>query len=181
MTEFAVWAPRPERVRLDVDGTLHPMTRSDGDWWRADVEAPPGARYGFVLDDDDTVLPDPRSPRQPDGVHERSQLWRPAPDAWTDSGWQGRSIEGQTIYELHIGTFTPAGTFDSAIEKLDYLADLGVDFVEVMPVNAFGGAHGWGYDGVLWYAVQDRKSTRLNSSHVEISYAVFCLKKKKKK
>ena len=153
--EFAVWAPRPERVRLDVDGTLHPMSRSDDGWWHADVDAPPDARYGFVLDDDPTVLPDPRSPRQPDGVHGRSQLWQPAPDAWTDGDWQGRSIEGRVIYELHIGTFTPDGTLDSAIEKLDYLVDLGVDFVEVMPVNAFGGTHGWGYDGVLWYAVHE--------------------------
>ena len=153
--EFAVWAPRPERVRLDVDGTLHPMTRSDDGWWRADVDAAPDARYGFVLDDDPKVLPDPRSPRQPDGVHERSQLWQPAADAWTDADWQGRSIEGAVIYELHIGTFTPAGTFDSAIDKLDYLVDLGVDFVELMPVNAFGGTHGWGYDGVLWYAVHE--------------------------
>jgi maltooligosyltrehalose trehalohydrolase len=155
MTEFAVWAPRPERVRLDVDGTLYPMSRSDDEWWRADIEAGPGARYGFVLDDDPKVLPDPRSPRQPDGVHERSQLWQPAQDAWKSSGWQGRSIEGGAIYELHIGTFTPAGTFDSAIEKLDYLVELGVDFVEVMPVNAFSGTHGWGYDGVLWYAVHE--------------------------
>ena len=84
MVEFAVWAPRPDVVRLDVDGTLYPMDRSDDGWWRADVEARPDARYGFVLDDDPKVLPDPRSPRQPDGVHERSQLWRPAPDAWTD-------------------------------------------------------------------------------------------------
>lgn len=155
MTEFAVWAPVPKRVQLDVDGVLHDMKRADDDWWRADVDAPPDARYGFVLDDDPTVLPDPRSPRQPDGVHDRSQLWRPAADAWTDSGWQGRSIEGRVIYELHIGTFTEDGTFDSAIEKLDYLVDLGVDFVEVMPVNAFGGTHGWGYDGVLWYAVHE--------------------------
>ena len=155
MTEFAVWAPRPERVRLDVDGTLYPMSRSDDGWWRADVDARPDARYGFVLDDDPTVLPDPRSPRQPDGVHGRSQLWQPAPDAWTDSDWPGRSIEGRVIYELHVGTFTPGGTFDSAIEKLDYLVDLGVDFVELMPVNAFGGTHGWGYDGVLWYAVYE--------------------------
>ena len=80
---------------------------------------------------------------------------QPAADAWTDDEWQGRSIEGRVIYELHIGTFTPGGTFDSAIEKLDYLVDLGVDFVEVMPVNAFGGTHGWGYDGVLWYAVHE--------------------------
>ncbi|HEX7429947.1 MAG TPA: malto-oligosyltrehalose trehalohydrolase [Mycobacterium sp.] len=155
MTEFSVWAPRPDRVRLDVDGTLHPMTRSEDNWWRADVEARPDARYGFVLDDDPTVLPDPRSPRQPEGVHARSELWQPAPDAWTDGDWQGRSIEGRVIYELHVGTFTPDGTFDSAIEKLDYLVDLGVDFVEVMPVNAFGGTHGWGYDGVLWYAVHE--------------------------
>lgn len=163
MTEFAVWAPRPDLVRLDVEGTLHDMVRSDDGWWRADVDAAAGARYGFVLDQldvrDPTVLPDPRSPRQPDGVHARSQLWRPDPQAWSDGGWAGRAIEGadtgQVIYELHVGTFTPEGTFDSAIQKLDYLVDLGVDFVELMPVNAFGGTHGWGYDGVLWYAVHE--------------------------
>ncbi|MCV7366833.1 malto-oligosyltrehalose trehalohydrolase [Mycolicibacterium duvalii] len=153
--EFAVWAPIPERVRLDVEGVLHPMERDEKGWWRAVVEAAADARYGYVLDDDPTVLPDPRSPRQPDGVHERSQLWQPGPRAEAAGGWQGRSIEGAVIYELHIGTFTPAGTFDSAIDKLDHLVDLGVDFVEVMPVNAFGGTHGWGYDGVLWYAVHE--------------------------
>ncbi len=153
--EFAVWAPLPGQVRLDVDGTLHPMTRTADGWWRAVADAAPDARYGFVLDDDATVLPDPRSPRQPGGVHERSQLWSPSPGAWTDTGWSGRSIEGGVIYELHIGTFTPEGTFDSAIDKLDHLVDLGVDFVEVMPVNAFSGTHGWGYDGVLWYAVHE--------------------------
>ena len=131
------------------------MTRSDDAWWRAVVDAAPDARYGFVLDEDPKVLPDPRSPRQPDGVHERSQLWSPAPGVWSDDDWQGRSIEGGVIYELHTGTFTPAGTFDSAIEKLDHLVDLGVDFVELMPVNAFGGTHGWGYDGVLWFAVHE--------------------------
>ncbi len=131
------------------------MTRGEDAWWRAVVDTAPDARYGFVLDDDPKVLPDPRSPRQPDGVHEPSQLWRPAPEVWTDTGWAGRSIEGGVIYELHTGTFTPAGTFDSAIEKLDYLVDLGVDFVELMPVNAFGGTHGWGYDGVLWFAVHE--------------------------
>ena len=153
--EFVVWAPRPKQVRLDVDGTLHPMSRSDDGWWRAGVDTRPDARYGFVLDDDPTVLPDPRSPRQPDGVHGRSQLWQPTADAWTDGDWPGRSIEGRVIYELHIGTFTPEGTLDSALEKLDYLVDLGVDFVELMPVNAFGGTHGWGYDGVLWYVVHE--------------------------
>ncbi|KUI29721.1 malto-oligosyltrehalose trehalohydrolase [Mycobacterium sp. IS-1742] len=159
MPEFAVWAPLPERVQLDVDGTLHPMTRGDDAWWRAEVDAAPDARYGFVLDDDPKVLPDPRSARQPDGVHERSQLWQPSPGAWTDDAWAGRRIEGSetgpVIYELHTGTFTPEGTFDAAIGRLDHLVDLGVDFVELMPVNAFGGTHGWGYDGVLWYAVHE--------------------------
>ncbi|MCV7068722.1 malto-oligosyltrehalose trehalohydrolase [Mycolicibacterium farcinogenes] len=155
MTEFAVWAPTPDLVRVDVDGILHEMTRSADGWWRAGVTCRPDARYGFVLDDDPAVLPDPRSPRQPDGVHERSQLWQPRPDAWTDTGWTGRPVGGGVIYELHIGTFTTEGTFDAAIEKLDYLVDLGVDFVELMPVNAFSGTHGWGYDGVLWYAVHE--------------------------
>ena len=155
MPDFAVWAPVPAQVRLDVEGTLHPMTRDDDGWWRATVDCPADVRYGFVLDDDPTVLPDPRSPRQPDGVHDRSQLWDPAAARWTDGQWPGRSIAGAVIYELHIGTFTDAGTFDAAIDKLDYLVDLGVDFVELMPVNAFNGTHGWGYDGVLWYAVHE--------------------------
>ncbi|MGO9072255.1 malto-oligosyltrehalose trehalohydrolase [Mycobacterium sp.] len=155
MHEFAVWAPKPETVRLDVDDAAYPMTRGRDGWWRATVDAAPDARYGYLLDDDPKVLPDPRSPRQPAGVHDRSQLWEPAPQVWTDDGWSGRSVQGAVIYELHIGTFTPAGTFESAIEKLDQLVDLGVDFVEVMPVNAFSGTHGWGYDGVLWYAVHE--------------------------
>ncbi len=129
------------------------MIRDEGGWWRAAVDAAPGSRYGFLLDDDPTLLPDPRSPRQPDGVHDRSQLWDP-PEP-TEDGWAGRPVHGAVIYELHIGTFTPDGTFDAAIDKLDYLVDLGVDFVEVMPVNAFSGTHGWGYDGVLWYAVHE--------------------------
>jgi maltooligosyltrehalose trehalohydrolase len=153
--EFAVWAPLPDRVQLDVDGTRYPMTRSDDGWWRTTVDVPAAARYGYVLDDDDTVLPDPRSPRQPDGVHARSQLWDAAAVTWTDAEWRGRSIEGAVIYEVHVGTFTPEGTFDSAIERLDYLVDLGVEFVELMPVNSFSGTHGWGYDGVFWYSVQE--------------------------
>lgn len=155
MTEFALWAPLPRRVRLDVDGVMHRMTRADDGWWRTDVDCRPDARYGFVLDDDPAVLPDPRSARQPDGVHERSQLWDARDTAWSDADWPGRSIKGAVIYELHTGTFTPEGTFDAAIGRLDYLADLGVDLIEVMPVNAFNGTHGWGYDGVLWFAVHE--------------------------
>lgn len=158
MPEFRVWAPKPALVRLDIDGAVHPMTRSDDGWWHTTLPAPGDARYGYLLDDDPTVLPDPRSARQPDGVHARSQLWEPpGPDRGTsaDAEWTGRSVQGAVIYELHIGTFTAAGTFDSAAEKLDYLVDLGIDFVELMPVNSFAGTHGWGYDGVLWYSVHE--------------------------
>ncbi len=155
MIDFRVWAPIPELVRLDVDGRVHPMARTDDGWWHAVVETAPDARYGYLLGDDSTVLPDPRSPRQPDGVHARSQLWDPQRARWTDGDWSGRPVEGAVIYELHVGTFTAAGTFDSAIEKLDHLVDLGIDFVELMPVNSFAGTRGWGYDGVLWYSVHE--------------------------
>ncbi|MEU7145485.1 malto-oligosyltrehalose trehalohydrolase [Nocardia sp. NPDC046473] len=155
MTLFEVWAPRVEQVRVDVDGVIHPMGRGGGGWWQAEVAAADGARYGFVLDADPTVLPDPRSARQPDGVHERSAVHSLDRSVWTDSGWTGRSLAGAVFYEMHVGTFTPEGTFDSAIERLDYLVDLGVTVVELMPVNAFDGSHNWGYDGVLWYAVHE--------------------------
>lgn len=155
MTLFEVWAPRPERVRVEVDGAVYPMTRSGDGWWRAEVCAAPGARYGYLLDDDPTVLPDPRSVRQPDGVHGRSALHVLDPAGWTDAGWTGRPLAGAIIYELHLGTFTPEGTFDAAVERLDHLVDLGVTMVELMPVNAFDGIHNWGYDGVLWYAVHE--------------------------
>ena len=155
MTEFRVWAPKPDRVQLDVESSRYDMTRSDDGWWHATVDTAADARYGFVLDDDPTVLPDPRSPRQPDGVHARSQLWSPDAAAWSDGSWSGRAVAGDVVYELHVGTFTPEGTFDAAITKLDHLVDLGVGLVELMPVNAFNGSHGWGYDGVLWYAVHE--------------------------
>ncbi|NMD54387.1 MULTISPECIES: malto-oligosyltrehalose trehalohydrolase [Tsukamurella] len=148
---FQVWAPLPRRVRLWLDGAIHPMERGDDDRWRVTVPAAPGARYGFLLDDDETVLPDPRSPRQPDGVHAPSAL---IPEV-EGPRWAGRELRGAVVYELHIGTFTPEGTFDAAAAKLPHLVDLGVDFVQVMPVNAFNGVHGWGYDGVGWFAVHE--------------------------
>jgi glycogen operon protein len=160
--EFAVWAPLPRRVRLQVDGAVHDMRRDDGGWWRAEVEAAPEADYGFLLDDGGDgedgggrLRPDPRSRRQPDGVHGLSRRFDPAAHAWGDAAWHGRPLPGGVVYELHVGTFTPAGTLDAAIERLGHLVDLGVDFVELLPVNAFNGTHNWGYDGVLWYAVQE--------------------------
>jgi maltooligosyltrehalose trehalohydrolase len=151
-----VWAPRAPRVRLrrpqtdDVE-----MTGTDGGWWTAEVELADADEYGFVLGDADAARPDPRSRRQPRGVHDLSAWFDADRFAWSDGDWTGRTLAGGVIYELHIGTFTPEGTLDSAIERLDHLVDLGVTFVEVLPVNDFNGVHNWGYDGVLWYAVHE--------------------------
>ncbi|MEV6365222.1 malto-oligosyltrehalose trehalohydrolase [Nocardia asteroides] len=155
MRQFRVWAPEAGTVRLQLDGVAQPMRRNGGGWWSVTVDAGQGARYGFLIDDDPTVLPDPRSPRQPDGVHAPSAVHDLDPARWTDHRWTGRQLAGSVFYELHIGTFTPDGTFDAAIDRLDHLVDLGVTTVELMPVNAFDGTHNWGYDGVLWYAVQE--------------------------
>lgn len=154
---FDVWAPLAHTLELEVNGTRVPMVRDAEDWWRPEIETPwsDGLDYGYVIDGADTAVPDPRSRRQPHGVHALSRTFDWAAYAWRDSGWQGRALQGSVIYELHIGTFTPGGTFDSAVERLDYLVDLGVNFVEVMPVAAFNGTHNWGYDGVLWFAVHE--------------------------
>ncbi|MFD1046373.1 alpha-amylase family glycosyl hydrolase, partial [Kibdelosporangium lantanae] len=148
---FSVWAPGKDRVRIQVDGVVHEMRSDAGGWWRADVS---GESYGFFVDSDETLLPDPRSLRQPTGVFGPSQVYRHTFE-WTDSAWRGRALPGSVLYEMHIGTFTPEGTFDSAIARLDHLVSLGVDFVEVLPVNSFDGTAGWGYDGVLWGAVHE--------------------------
>ena len=149
---FEVWAPRPERVELELGGRPVPMERDDDGWWRADVEASPGDRYGFRLDGGDP-RPDPRSRWQPDGVPGPSAVFDLAAHRWEDDGFRAPPFGAWTIYELHVGTFTPGGTFDAAIERLGHLADLGISTIEVMPVAAFPGRHGWGYDGVqLWAA-----------------------------
>ncbi|PKV99218.1 maltooligosyl trehalose hydrolase [Nocardia fluminea] len=150
-----MWAPEAGAVRLQLDGVEHPMRRNGGGNWSVRVDAGQGARYGFLIDDDPTVLPDPRSARQPGGVHETSAVHDLDPAVWTDRNWTGRPLPGSVFYELHVGTFTPDGTFDAAIEHLDHLVTLGVTTVELMPVNAFDGTHNWGYDGVGWYAVQE--------------------------
>ncbi len=123
-----------------------------------------GARYAYLLGDDEQPLPDPRSRRQPDGVHAASAVYHHHAFAWTDDGWTGRPLAGSVLYEMHVGTFTPGGTFDSAIERLDHLVDLGIDLVEVLPVNSFDGPHGWGYDGVLWGAVHEPTAGPTGSS-----------------
>ncbi|WP_298254925.1 malto-oligosyltrehalose trehalohydrolase [uncultured Arthrobacter sp.] len=156
---FDVWAPRAETLTLIADGAEYPMTRQESHWWSAD-RAPEQASssdvaYGYLVDGSDTPVPDPRSRRQPDGVHGLSRTFDPAAHAWQDGSWVSPGLDGGVIYEMHLGTFTPEGTLDAAIDRLGYLVDLGVQYVELLPVNAFNGTHNWGYDGVLWYAVQE--------------------------
>ncbi|HXD62960.1 MAG TPA: malto-oligosyltrehalose trehalohydrolase [Lacisediminihabitans sp.] len=151
-TGFGVWAPLAHKVTLLADGVPHPMEPAGDGWWHSDAT---GTDYGFLLDDAEQPVPDPRSRRQPESVHGLSRVFDPSAFRWSDGGWTGRQLAGGVIYELHLGTFTPQGTLDSAIEKLDHLVKLGVDFVELLPVNAFNGTHNWGYDGVLWFAVQE--------------------------
>ena len=154
---FSVWAPIPTTVKVNIEGHVVPMTADGAGWWTVDVDVDAEqVTYGFVLDDDPTTLPDPRSRFQPEGVHGLSQTYDPTQFVWTDAEWAGRSLAGGVIYELHLGTFTPTGTLDAAIERLPHLVELGIDFVELLPVNAFNGTRNWGYDGVLWYCVDDR-------------------------
>ena len=158
--DFAVWAPSAGEVQLILrehgQETALELRRGDDDWWRpgASVVTPPDADYGFRVDGRGP-FPDPRSRRQPFGVHALSRTVNESEHVWSDTAWTGRQLAGSTIYELHVGTFTPEGTLDSAITRLPHLASIGVDFIEVLPVNAFNGTHNWGYDGVLWYAVHE--------------------------
>jgi len=157
MHRFEIWAPFAKRVALKTGNSVSPMNGPDAkDWWRLDVEsASAGTDYGFLVDDDAKAYPDPRSQWQPNGVHELSRVYDHSQFAWNDVGFQAVPLASSIIYELHIGTFTPEGTFDTAIARLDYLAQLGVTHVELMPVAAFDGRHGWGYDGVALNAVHE--------------------------
>ncbi|UQX88611.1 malto-oligosyltrehalose trehalohydrolase [Jatrophihabitans telluris] len=159
MSLVSVWAPRPTSVRLWLDDgsgeRTIAMTKGEHGWWSVESDAAnAGVDYGFLLDDAERPVADPRSRRQPAGVHGPSRFY-PDEFAWTDGEWAGLGLGDAVLYELHIGTFTEAGTFDAAIERLDYLAELGVTHIELLPVNDFNGLWNWGYDGVLWYAVHE--------------------------
>jgi maltooligosyltrehalose trehalohydrolase len=152
MHTFRVWAPLPKKVEVQVGGKNFPMAGGSAGYWMAEIPAAKfGDDYGFILDGEGP-FPDPRSAAQPNGIHKLSQLVDQNSFAWTDKNFQATPLSSAVIYELHPGTFTPAGTFLSAIEKLDHLVALGVTHVELMPVAEFSGDHGWGYDGVDLFA-----------------------------
>ncbi|KAA6461177.1 malto-oligosyltrehalose trehalohydrolase [Acidobacteria bacterium AB60] len=157
MHRFVVWAPLAKKMAVQVADSRYAMTGPDDHgWWRVDVDsAAPGMDYGFVIDDDDRAYPDPCSLWQPNGVHALSRVYDQGAFSWADAGFRAVPLSSAIVYELHIGTFTPDGTLDAAIEKLDELKDLGVTHLELMPVSAFEGQHGWGYDGVALYAVHE--------------------------
>ncbi|SEB57793.1 malto-oligosyltrehalose trehalohydrolase [Terriglobus roseus] len=157
MHKFGVWAPKAQKMSLcwreQVLAMNGPNHRG---WWTLEVqEATCGDRYAFLLDDDSTPYPDPRSLRQPEGVHGLSEIYSHGGFEWHDQLWRGSPKTGAIIYELHIGTFSTEGTFDGAIPHLKYLADLGITHVEVMPVAAWAGKQGWGYDSVSLFATHE--------------------------
>ncbi len=158
-TVFRVWAPEHERVELVlVDSADRELRRvvlsrdAEGYFSEHVAGALPGALYFYRIDDDPKKYPDPASNFQPRGAHGPSEVIDHRQFAWTDGNWPGVKMPGQIIYELHIGTFTAEGTWEAAIEKLPHLRDVGITLLQVMPVAAFPGKFGWGYDGVHWFA-----------------------------
>jgi len=144
--EFRVWAPSPAEVRLRVGGREHALEAVGFGMLEATVEAEPGEDYVYALDG--VERPDPATRWQPDGLRGPSRLLATDAFAWTDGGFRAADLRDAVLYELHVGTFTPEGSFDAAIAKLPALAALGVTHLELMPVAEFPGRHGWGYDGV---------------------------------
>ena len=154
--DFCVWAPLCREVAIEILGqesTLHPLRRTEGGYFIGVVTGAAGLRYRYVLDGD-RRRPDPAARALPDGVHGPSEVVDTKAFAWADAGWRGLPLRDMVIYELHVGAFTPEGTFDAVIPRLEVLRDLGVTTIELMPVASFPGSHNWGYDGVGLFAPQ---------------------------
>ncbi len=152
VVRFRLWATGQERVALRLSGHDTAMLPSGDGWFELQASGvAPGAEYHFVLADG-TVVPDPAARAQKGDVNGPSLVIDPTRYDWRNTEWRGRPWEETVVYEMHIGTFTPQGTFKAAIEKLPYLADTGITMIELLPLAQFGGNRGWGYDGVLLYA-----------------------------
>lgn len=152
-TTFRFWSPKSDRIQLKIEGDAPVEMEPDAEgWFKCDVVGVGArARYSFILPDGMQV-PDPASRYQPDDVHGPSEVVDLAAYAWKDGEWKGRPAEELVFYEMHVGAFTPEGTFKAAIQHLDHLAALGVTALQIMPISDFPGHYGWGYDGVVPYA-----------------------------
>jgi malto-oligosyltrehalose trehalohydrolase len=149
---FRLWAPSARSVDIEVDGGVASMRHVGNGWYEHHAhDAAAGARYRYRIDGE-LFVPDPASRYNPDDVHGASVVVDPRSFAWNDTGWRGRPWHEAVIYELHVGTFSPEGTFRGVEERLDYLVDLGVTAIELMPLADFPGKRNWGYDGVLPFA-----------------------------
>ena len=154
--EFCIWAPFAESVEVIFKNSEKPVELEAGErgYWSKNVTGiQPGVLYKFRIDEQE--FPDPASLSQPHGVHSWSQVIDHNSHKWQDADWKGRELKDMIIYELHVGTFTPAGTFEAVIDKLDHLEELGINTIELMPISQFPGERNWGYDGVYPFAAQD--------------------------
>lgn len=151
-TEFIVWAPLAESVQLFLADTRHAMQR-EGEYWKISLRVSTNDRYGFCIDGGD-ALPDPASLSQPEGVHGLSAVVDRRRFSENAAGWQGIPLSNAVIYELHTGTFSPTHDFEGILQRLEYLRELGVNVLELMPLAQCPGDRNWGYDGVFPFAVQ---------------------------
>ncbi len=153
---FTVWAPQLKQVAVHFiapEEKIVPLQQDEQGYWRGTIETDPGALYFYQLDGE-TDRPDPASNCQPQGVHGPSQVVDHNQFAWMDQDWQNRPLKDYVIYELHVGTFTPEGTFEAIIPRIPELLELGVNAIELMPIAQFPGERNWGYDGTYLYGVQ---------------------------
>jgi maltooligosyltrehalose trehalohydrolase len=157
-TRFTLWAPAAETVDVVLQDGARPMFREEDGTFALATEAAPGARYRYRIDGGHEV-PDPASRYQPEDVHGQSQVVDPEEFEWDDSSWKGRPWEVTALYELHVGSFSLEGTFAGVTQRLDYLADLGVTAIELMPLSEFPGRRNWGYDGVSPFAPESAYGT----------------------
>lgn len=151
-----VWAPRVHSLEVVIGERTHALDKDARGYWTAEVGAASGELYQFRVDNSDRLFPDPASRYQPEGPHGPSEVIDPTRYQWHDEDWRGASLEGQVLYELHVGTFTREGSWDAARRELGELADLGVTAIELMPIAEFDGRFGWGYDGVAPFAPYHR-------------------------
>jgi maltooligosyltrehalose trehalohydrolase len=151
-THLRVWAPAARHIAVVAASKEYALTGEGTGYFSASIDAEPGTRYQFRIDDSSKLYPDPASRFQPDGPHGPSEIVDPSAFAWTDARWVGVTLPGQVIYELHVGTFTREGTWAAAMRELEELARIGITVVEIMPVADFNGSFGWGYDGVNLFA-----------------------------